>query len=139
MGILYYIFPVPPEQVVIRDETNTERPSVIGPYSENDTVKIMCSAYGGKPPTNTIPRNKCHTQSPQPTPLNARLFAITPTIGTHLISQHTHANTHTHIKRDSPCEYSFDNYCASSRASEIKHNQTKFRNDLAYIKLIFIT
>lgn len=39
---------VPPEQVVIRDETNTERPSVIGPYSENDTVKITCSAYGGE-------------------------------------------------------------------------------------------
>lgn len=33
---------------MIRDETNTERPSVIGPYSENDTVKITCSAYGGE-------------------------------------------------------------------------------------------
>lgn len=42
------LFAVPPEQVVIRDETNTERPSVIGPYSENDSVKITCTAYGGK-------------------------------------------------------------------------------------------
>lgn len=32
----------------IRDESGTERASVVGPYSEGDVVKLKCDVYGGK-------------------------------------------------------------------------------------------
>jgi hypothetical protein len=38
---------VPPERISIRDETGTERTSVVGPYSEGDMVKLKCEVYGG--------------------------------------------------------------------------------------------
>lgn len=42
------MFSVPPERVSIRDESETERASVVGPYSEGDIVKLKCDVYGGK-------------------------------------------------------------------------------------------
>lgn len=44
---------VPPERISIKDESNTERTSVVGPYSEGDIIKLKCDVYGGKP-TPTI-------------------------------------------------------------------------------------
>ncbi|CAO1431490.1 unnamed protein product [Diamesa hyperborea] len=43
---------VPPERISIRDESNTERSSVVGPYSEGDTMKLKCDVFGGKPTPN---------------------------------------------------------------------------------------
>jgi Immunoglobulin domain len=40
---------VPPERISIRDESNSERTTVVGPYSEGDTMKLKCDVYGGKP------------------------------------------------------------------------------------------
>lgn len=42
-------FPVPPERISIRDESNSERTTVVGPYSEGDTMKLKCDVIGGKP------------------------------------------------------------------------------------------
>lgn len=44
---------VPPERLAIKDESNTERHSVVGPYSEGDTLRLKCDVFGGKP-TPTI-------------------------------------------------------------------------------------
>lgn len=46
--ISFIFFSVPPERVSIRDESETERASVVGPYSEGDIVKLKCDVYGGK-------------------------------------------------------------------------------------------
>lgn len=46
------MFLVPPERISIRDESNTERNSVVGPYSEGDTMKLKCEVYGGRPTPN---------------------------------------------------------------------------------------
>lgn len=46
------LFPVPPERISIRDESNTERNSVVGPYSEGDTMKLKCDVFGGRPTPN---------------------------------------------------------------------------------------
>jgi hypothetical protein len=43
---------VPPDRISIRDESNTERNSVVGPYSEGDTMKLKCDVFGGKPLPN---------------------------------------------------------------------------------------
>lgn len=43
---------VPPERISIRDESNSERNSVVGPYSEGDTVKLKCDVFGGRPTPN---------------------------------------------------------------------------------------
>ncbi|CRK89491.1 CLUMA_CG003227, isoform A [Clunio marinus] len=43
---------VPPERISIRDESNTERNSVVGPYSEGDTMKLKCDVFGGRPTPN---------------------------------------------------------------------------------------
>ena len=43
------LFSVPPERISIRDESNSERSTVVGPYSEGDTMKLKCDVYGGKP------------------------------------------------------------------------------------------
>ncbi|KAL7017201.1 hypothetical protein ACKWTF_010287 [Chironomus riparius] len=40
---------VPPERISIRDESNSERTTVVGPYSEGDTMKLKCDVIGGKP------------------------------------------------------------------------------------------
>ena len=43
---------VPPERISIRDESNSERNSVVGPYSEGDTMKLKCDVFGGRPTPN---------------------------------------------------------------------------------------
>lgn len=45
-------FPVPPERISIRDESNAERNSVVGPYSEGDNMKLKCDVFGGRPTPN---------------------------------------------------------------------------------------
>lgn len=50
--MLLFLFAVPPERISIRDESNTERSSVVGPYSEGDTMKLKCDVFGGKPTPN---------------------------------------------------------------------------------------
>lgn len=49
----YITATVPPERVSIKDESDTERNTVVGPYSEGDLIKLKCDVYGGKP-TPTI-------------------------------------------------------------------------------------
>ncbi|KAG4065909.1 hypothetical protein HA402_000356 [Bradysia odoriphaga] len=45
---------LPPDRISIRDEAGVDRASVVGPYSEGDTVSLKCDVYGGKPaPTVT--------------------------------------------------------------------------------------
>ncbi|KAI8116454.1 Nephrin [Lucilia cuprina] len=39
----------PPEIVIIRDDSDVERSTVVGPYSEGDTITLKCEAIGGKP------------------------------------------------------------------------------------------
>lgn len=46
------LFSVPPERISIRDESNSERNSVVGPYSEGDTMKLKCDVFGGRPTPN---------------------------------------------------------------------------------------
>ncbi|XP_037730499.1 hemicentin-1 [Drosophila subpulchrella] len=43
----------PPKQVIIRDSSNVERSTVVGPYSEGDIVSLKCQVIGGYP-TPTI-------------------------------------------------------------------------------------
>lgn len=43
---------VPPERISIRDESNAERNSVVGPYSEGNTMKLKCDVFGGRPTPN---------------------------------------------------------------------------------------
>lgn len=38
---------VPPDRISIRDEAGVDRASVVGPYSEGDTVSLKCDVYGG--------------------------------------------------------------------------------------------
>ncbi|XP_065355312.1 nephrin [Calliphora vicina] len=40
---------MPPEVVIIRDDSDVERSTVVGPYSEGDIVTLKCEAIGGKP------------------------------------------------------------------------------------------
>jgi hypothetical protein len=47
-----FLFSVPPERISIRDESNSERNSVVGPYSEGDTMKLKCDVFGGRPTPN---------------------------------------------------------------------------------------
>lgn len=51
--VIHFGCTVPPERVSIKDESGTERTSVVGPYSEGDIIKLKCDVYGGKP-TPTI-------------------------------------------------------------------------------------
>ena len=39
---------VPPDPVVIFDESGTARTSFVGPYTEGQQVKLICDAFGGK-------------------------------------------------------------------------------------------
>ncbi|XP_030379920.1 hemicentin-2 [Scaptodrosophila lebanonensis] len=39
----------PPKQVIIRDNDNVERSTVVGPYGEGDVVSLKCQAVGGNP------------------------------------------------------------------------------------------
>ena len=41
-------FAVPPDPVVIFDETGKHRASVIGPYLVGDKIHLVCDAFGGK-------------------------------------------------------------------------------------------
>ena len=41
-------FAVPPDPVVIFDETGKRRASVVGPYLVGDTIHLVCDAFGGK-------------------------------------------------------------------------------------------
>jgi len=50
--LVLFDYVVPPERISIRDESNTERTSVVGPYSEGDTMKLKCDVFGGKPMPN---------------------------------------------------------------------------------------
>lgn len=41
-------FSVPPDRISIKDESGAERTSVVGPYSEGDTINLYCEVFGGK-------------------------------------------------------------------------------------------
>ena len=43
-----FLFAVPPDPVVIFDETGKRRASVVGPYLVGDTIHLVCDAFGGK-------------------------------------------------------------------------------------------
>lgn len=49
---LFSLISVPPERISIRDESNTERNSVVGPYGEGDSMRLKCDVYGGRPKPN---------------------------------------------------------------------------------------
>lgn len=40
---------VPPQKIVILDESGIERTSVVGPYSEGSNLLLRCDVYGGNP------------------------------------------------------------------------------------------
>lgn len=42
------MFLAPPDVVIIRDDSDVERSTVVGPYSEGDIVSLKCEAIGGK-------------------------------------------------------------------------------------------
>jgi hypothetical protein len=42
-------FPVPPDPLVIFDETGSRRTTFVGPYRETDDVTLVCDAFGGDP------------------------------------------------------------------------------------------
>lgn len=44
-----FLLTVPPERISIRDESSSERTTVVGPYNEGDTMKLKCDVFGGKP------------------------------------------------------------------------------------------
>ena len=46
--VFSYAFSVPPDPVVIFDETGKRRASVVGPYLVGDTIHLVCDAFGGK-------------------------------------------------------------------------------------------
>ncbi|XP_076226361.1 neural cell adhesion molecule 2 isoform X2 [Nomia melanderi] len=49
---------VPPDKIVIVDDSGIARDSVVGPYMESDTLRLYCDVYGGKPaPTVSWHRN----------------------------------------------------------------------------------
>ena len=39
---------VPPNPVVIFDETGTRRTTFVGPYLTGDSMTLVCDAFGGK-------------------------------------------------------------------------------------------
>lgn len=39
---------VPPDRISIKDESDVDKASVVGPYSEGDIVNLHCEVYGGK-------------------------------------------------------------------------------------------
>ena len=39
---------MPPDPVVIFDESGTARTSFVGPYTEGQQVKLICDAFGGE-------------------------------------------------------------------------------------------
>lgn len=39
---------VPPQKIIILDESGIERTSVVGPYSEGSNLLLRCDVYGGK-------------------------------------------------------------------------------------------
>lgn len=41
---------VPPDPVVIFDESGSARTSFVGPYTEGQQVTLICDAFGGRPP-----------------------------------------------------------------------------------------
>ena len=41
-------FVVPPDPVVIFDETGTRRTTFVGPYLTGDSMTLVCDAFGGK-------------------------------------------------------------------------------------------
>ncbi len=40
--------PVPPDSVVIFDESGSPRTTFVGPYEEAATINLICDAFGGK-------------------------------------------------------------------------------------------
>ncbi|XP_053985137.1 protein turtle-like isoform X1 [Hylaeus anthracinus] len=40
---------VPPHKIVIVDDSEIARNSMVGPYMEGDTLRLYCDVYGGKP------------------------------------------------------------------------------------------
>jgi len=51
---------VPPDPVVIFDETGTRRTTFVGPYLTGDSMTLVCDAFGGKKDNikyNTASRN----------------------------------------------------------------------------------
>ena len=45
---LFIFFLVPPDPLVIFDETGKRRASVVGPYLVGDSIHLVCDAFGGK-------------------------------------------------------------------------------------------
>lgn len=45
--LFFFFIKVPPDRISIRDEAGVDRASVVGPYSEGDTVSLKCDVYGG--------------------------------------------------------------------------------------------
>ena len=43
-----FFFLVPPDPVVIFDETGTRRTTFVGPYLTGDSMTLVCDAFGGK-------------------------------------------------------------------------------------------
>ena len=39
---------MPPDPVVIFDETGTRRTTFVGPYLTGDSMTLVCDAFGGK-------------------------------------------------------------------------------------------
>ena len=48
MSHYLYFFLVPPDPLVIFDETGKRRASVVGPYLVGDSIHLVCDAFGGK-------------------------------------------------------------------------------------------
>lgn len=75
---LLFSISVPPERISIRDESNSERNSVVGPYSEGDTMKLKCDVFGGRPTPNV-------TWHRDGSPLSSETFLVPS--GRHLRSE----------------------------------------------------
>ena len=50
----FSIFTVPPDPVVIFDETGKRRASVVGPYLIGHTIRLVCDAFGGEQKSFTV-------------------------------------------------------------------------------------
>ena len=44
----FFNISVPPNPVVIFDETGTRRTTFVGPYLTGDSMALVCDAFGGK-------------------------------------------------------------------------------------------
>ena len=45
---MYFYHLVPPDPVVIFDETGRRRTTFVGPYLTGDSMSLVCDAFGGK-------------------------------------------------------------------------------------------